>query len=161
MDYLYVMYDERFYKIGCSDKPESRLKQVKTSNPTVKILLSFQTDSAEVLEHSLHNKFEIKNIGGEWFTLNDADIEWIKTLDNPEIRKQWIIVHNTYCQNWNSTNKILNIAIKELDLFISLIQEDKQCKRFIEIEKSKNNTIKLLEDKLQTLKTNISNYPNI
>jgi len=79
--YLYILKDDRDnYKIGISRNPFLREGEIKTHNPTAKLLfyrgyiggnVSQKTRDDEKI---LHNKFQNKRLWGEWFKLNKRDI---------------------------------------------------------------------------------------
>jgi len=70
-----------YYKIGCTKNPESRMKAFAaqlTFHATYIALI--KTDDMVKLERKLHIRFGAKCIDGEWFDLEDADVEYIKSL---------------------------------------------------------------------------------
>lgn len=74
--YTYIMSDiSGLYKIGKSKDVANRLMAIKIGNPTIKLEFVINAD----VETELHRKYEIKNRGGEWFSLNDKDINEIKS----------------------------------------------------------------------------------
>ena len=76
---VYVMECQGMYKIGVSKDVEKRQKQLtKTPIPVNIIYISPQIDYAYECERNLHEIFEEKKIMGEWFLLNDYDIEAIE-----------------------------------------------------------------------------------
>lgn len=80
---LYLMIDtsNNFYKIGISNKPEYRERTLQSEKPTVELIISKEFPSrqiAESIEKALHYTYRDKNIRGEWFNLNQEDINDIK-----------------------------------------------------------------------------------
>jgi hypothetical protein len=82
-EYIYIMSDSPAYKIGMSNNPEYRLRQIRGHNPRdVKIIYQFPCstrDDAHTLEKTLHEKFKHKRIRNEWFSLNAVDLNKIKS----------------------------------------------------------------------------------
>lgn len=79
----YVFYDElnERYKIGRSVNPERRLRELEGSNGVISIVLVINED----YENFLHRMFAHKRKYGEWFSLDDNDIQIIKNLYKGEI----------------------------------------------------------------------------
>ena len=84
--YVYLMHDTTngFYKIGISNKPEYRERTLQSEKPTIELIQAKQypsRDIAEAIEASLHKVFSLKRIRGEWFSLDEKDVDKIlKTL---------------------------------------------------------------------------------
>lgn len=81
--YVYLMIDttNNFHKIGISNKPKYREHTLQSDKPTIELVCSkaFPTRAvAEAFESSLHRVYASKRIRGEWFNLDDADVEVIK-----------------------------------------------------------------------------------
>jgi len=77
---VYVLQAGPFYKIGWSEKPERRLKQVQTGNPyKVRIFCVIKTLS-KGNEAMIQSLFEDKKTeaGNEWFRLCNDDLKKIK-----------------------------------------------------------------------------------
>ena len=79
------------YKIGSSQNPEKRLKQL-FSEPmmtypkgmkknTMRLFHTIQTDKSEYLANWLRSKFALNRIQGDWFMLNEEDASFIKSID--------------------------------------------------------------------------------
>ena len=77
-NYIYVMIDHNtgYHKIGRSVKPKHRERTLQSEKPTIDMIVCIKSDEKE--EDFLHRKFIDKRIRGEWFDLNDKDIEYIK-----------------------------------------------------------------------------------
>ena len=81
--YVYLMHDTTngFYKIGISNNPEYRERTLQSEKPTIELIQAKQYPSrsiAEAIESSLHKVFAEKRIRGEWFTLDERDVDKIK-----------------------------------------------------------------------------------
>lgn len=80
--YVYFLQEKltRTVKIGCTMDPRGRIEK------TFGVQLPFETELLFMLqardykktEHLFHKYFEDKRRHGEWFALQDSDIEWIK-----------------------------------------------------------------------------------
>ena len=80
--YTYIATDASgFYKIGSSDDVKHRLKAFAVGNPTIKLVLILKGD----VEKELHQLFENKRVGGEWFGLLSKDIEYIRENYTPAL----------------------------------------------------------------------------
>lgn len=81
--YVYLMIDttNNFHKIGISNNPQYREHTLQSDKPTIELLCAkeFPTRAiAEAIEESLHKVYAHKRIRGEWFKLDDTDLEVIK-----------------------------------------------------------------------------------
>jgi Meiotically Up-regulated Gene 113 (MUG113) protein len=81
--FVYLMVDtsNHFHKIGISNKPGYREKTLQSEKPTIELITAKEYPSrqiAESIEKALHQTFADKRIRGEWFELNDRDINEIK-----------------------------------------------------------------------------------
>ena len=72
----YLIYDGRYYKIGISTRPEKRLSSIKSLNPSAQIIHLINSN----VETELHNRYRYKRIHGEWFDLNNRDVDLIKAI---------------------------------------------------------------------------------
>ena len=73
-DFLYIIKNGRYYKIGYSSNWSKRHKNYKTHLGVVDLVyLSKQQDSFS-LEAYLHNLFQDKRVNGEWFDLSNEDL---------------------------------------------------------------------------------------
>lgn len=79
--YIYFIQGENggAIKIGLSNNPKSRLKQLQTGYPdTLKILLIILGD--EKVERQLHEELKLSKLHGEWFKPDENVIDKIKEL---------------------------------------------------------------------------------
>jgi hypothetical protein len=74
--YIMIDYNTKFYKIGKSINPLQREKTLQSEKPTIKLIHSFKAYDYD--ERMLHDKFKDKRIRGEWFNLDQDDIDYIK-----------------------------------------------------------------------------------
>lgn len=69
------------YKIGKTVDPDNRMKTFSVKLPfEVDYVCVIQSDDMHTLETELHAKFEHKRVNGEWFDLDETDVEYIKSL---------------------------------------------------------------------------------
>ncbi len=62
-------------KIGVGEKVNRRKRQLQTGNPDELVAVGWiESETPYVLESELHKWFQAKNIRGEWFELQPADI---------------------------------------------------------------------------------------
>jgi hypothetical protein len=78
--YTYLMYDGNNYKIGQSIKPNKRLLEFKTGNPTIKLL----KQNLYIPEKYFHDLFHDVRTGGEWFKLDFNNTQAVHILFNAE-----------------------------------------------------------------------------
>lgn len=78
--YIVKIESERKYKIGYTKrKLEKRLKELQTGCPDViEPVWYFKSKYVTKLESYLHRQFKDKKIEGEWFLLENEDIDNIK-----------------------------------------------------------------------------------
>jgi hypothetical protein len=76
--YIYLMKDNRngLIKIGYSKYPEFREKTLQSEVPDIEMI--YYNFGRMKLEKELHKSYNHKRIRGEWFDLNNNDIEQIK-----------------------------------------------------------------------------------
>ena len=91
--------DKKLYKIGYTKRDiNKRIKEFKTGNVSDFIIEnSFQSKWGTKIESNLHRRFKTQKIRGEWFDLNDEDINNFKSYcqvihDNLELIEN----NNTY-----------------------------------------------------------------
>jgi exosome complex RNA-binding protein Rrp4 len=67
---------KKLYKIGYTKrKVEERIKEFKTGNTAVfSIIEVFNSKWGTKIEASLHRQFNTKKVGGEWFDLDENDL---------------------------------------------------------------------------------------
>src|SRR5690606_20974667 len=80
--YVYLMYDSTngYYKIGISNNPEYRERTLQSEKPTIEMIIAKKfpiRKIAENFEKSLHLTYSEKRVRGEWFELNQMDVEHI------------------------------------------------------------------------------------
>ena len=87
--------DNSLYKIGTTrcDNIEDRIKKLQTGNGNkIRLISSFLTNKPFMLEKMMHNKYQENREEGEWFLLNQNQIDsflddckiFQKTIDDLE-----------------------------------------------------------------------------
>lgn len=77
--YVYLLGGNGYYKIGCSQHKMSRAREVGSHLPfETEIVLTIPTDNRFYLEKKIQEKYSEKKIRGEWFGLNQFDIQEIE-----------------------------------------------------------------------------------
>jgi len=78
---VYVVECNGLYKIGMSGSVSRRISSLQTATPyDVKLVDTFESDVAFEMEQHLHHVFAEKNVQGEWFSLDDADLERVRWI---------------------------------------------------------------------------------
>ena len=81
--YVYFMLDTKngYYKIGISNEPEWREKTLQSEKPSIKLIASKKFVNRRIaanIEKALHDSYSHRRKRGEWFQLDQEDIEEIK-----------------------------------------------------------------------------------
>lgn len=76
--YVYLVESENLYKIGKTKNPTSRMNYYSTMPNKAELLFIEKVKNYSDCEKELHLFFAEKNYRGEWFTLDDSDIEVMK-----------------------------------------------------------------------------------
>ncbi len=75
-----------FHKIGFSNNPEFRERTLQSEKPSIELVASkkfIKRKIASSFEKALHNAYSSKRHRGEWFKLDEEDInEIISTLQD-------------------------------------------------------------------------------
>lgn len=77
--FVYLMIDKNtnYTKIGLANNPKYRERTLQSEKPTIELLYKFIGTWDN--EKFLHDHFKKKRIRGEWFNLNNEDIEFVKS----------------------------------------------------------------------------------
>lgn len=80
--FVYVMHRrDGLYKIGRTNNIDRRLHEVsKKLRERVSLICAFRVFDPALSELELHNQFKEKRVKGEWFSLSQEDIDYIKGL---------------------------------------------------------------------------------
>lgn len=83
--YVYLLKSPTgHYKIGCTSNPHNRAKTFGIQLPfEVEFLALIYFEDMYTLEAEMHEEFAHKRVNGEWFALDDADVEYIKSMEIP------------------------------------------------------------------------------
>lgn len=70
------------YKIGRTKNPKDRKRTFNVKLPfEIEFISLIKTPNMVNLERQLHDRFSRKHIDGEWFNLNEKDVQYIKSLE--------------------------------------------------------------------------------
>lgn len=78
---VYIVKADGLYKIGSSKRPHKRIAQLRTASPFIEPVHHIQCFAWREVERFLHRVFASKRVVGEWFALNDADLDRIASID--------------------------------------------------------------------------------
>ena len=91
MVYVIATKDFSIIKIGRSSSFKQRFTNIKSACPYDLFLwLSIRTPAPNELEKYLHNRYSHRNMRGEWFKLDDLELDELLaffTLTNSHIRE--------------------------------------------------------------------------
>lgn len=77
------------YKIGYTENVAKRLRDLRAMSPVELILVHvIEWDDKYSLENTLHQKYHSQLHHGEWYSLSDQEVKWLKTLDEDEIKRR-------------------------------------------------------------------------
>ena len=80
--FIYIVKSGDFYKIGYASSLSGRLHNFEGANPNgIELIWAAVFTEYKKLEKMIHERFNEKRVKGEWFKLNEEDIELIKKLD--------------------------------------------------------------------------------
>lgn len=81
--YVYLVQSPTgYYKIGRTVNPRNRIKTFGVQLPfEVEFVALIQTPNMHQLEQELHDRFAMKRGQGEWFALDQHDVDYIKGLE--------------------------------------------------------------------------------
>jgi hypothetical protein len=81
MQYLYLVQCQQFYKIGIASDVQSRLAQLATGNPfELELLAAYGFENANPIEIALHQRFSNNRKKGEWFSLDNYDLDLLANV---------------------------------------------------------------------------------
>lgn len=73
--FVYLIKNGVFYKIGKSENPEARLKQLKTATPnSLELIDQWEVTDRWDVEKFLHDSFYTRQVSGEWFFLSEKEL---------------------------------------------------------------------------------------
>ena len=90
------------YKIGLASNVHKRVSELKAMSPILIFLEHvITTDCMLNVESALHYKFRSCRHHGEWFSLKQSQVDWIKSLDsynNSDCKNLW---EEIYKSKWS------------------------------------------------------------
>jgi hypothetical protein len=90
------------YKIGHTKRnPQLRIREMKTGNASeLELVATFYSKWGTQIESKLHKLFSHKKISGEWFKLNDSDVNsFEKICEQSHEVLELVSNSNTWFQN--------------------------------------------------------------
>lgn len=82
--FVYLVKCAEKYKIGRTDCIKRRCRELAQSIPfPVELIHSARVRDCRAMERFWHRRFRSKNVGGEWFELDDADVAVFKAESRP------------------------------------------------------------------------------
>lgn len=162
--YVFKQSGTTFYKIGMSEKESinDRFLQFKTFSPTgCEIVSVIETDHARYLEKKLHTQFAEKRMSGEFFNLNDADIQTIKNYESEKTKTlnnffwMYIVGKNL---DLDAIKRVINLLDKNSSINNTETEIENSILFFIS-EKFNNQTVtnteifEIIKDKYSNLTT--------
>jgi hypothetical protein len=87
------------YKVGKSKNPEKRVKELQTGNSN-KLYIShvYDTKYSNLLESTLHIHFKPYRLEGEWFAMEESDVDMFIEICDKYEKNFDILRENTYIQ---------------------------------------------------------------
>ena len=77
--YLYILSDGTYYKVGISNDYNKRFRNIQTGNAKkVLPLWIFKCEDAGYLEKIIHKAFFDKKIQGEWLTFSFEELKYLR-----------------------------------------------------------------------------------
>jgi hypothetical protein len=74
-------FNTGYHKIGISNSPEYREKTLQSEKPTIEMICNKRYISRKIahsFEQALHETFSDKRVRGEWFDLNQKNVQEIE-----------------------------------------------------------------------------------
>lgn len=80
--YIFGSADTGYYKIGCGDSPQSRMKDYQRANLPfpVEMIHTIPVDDKRKAEAELHRLYRTSRTNGEWFKLSTTDLSRLTNL---------------------------------------------------------------------------------
>ena len=86
--HIYLIYAEisGLYKIGRSNELENRFSTLATANSEPLLLIhSFYSINYKAAESWMHRKFTNERDHGEWFSLSESQVNWVKSIGDYDL----------------------------------------------------------------------------
>lgn len=101
MSRIYLLANDEWtqFKIGITKKTASeRIKGLQTGNGSeITVIKEYKTNNARRIESHLHRLYKSKRLVGEWFDLDDDDINnFIDVCANIETSINYLKEHNPF-----------------------------------------------------------------
>lgn len=137
-EYLYLIKGGEYTKIGVAENPDKRLKEISTGCPfKPEIIATKQLGKlCYLVERYLHIKYVDKSTNGEWFELEEADIEYIKSTPEEQLVKDaaMTIAKNKqeYVEStrvYNDEDKLNKLRLEAEERYIKACENYEESKR--------------------------------
>lgn len=80
--FIYILKSGCYYKIGKTKNLKTRITKYITENPAeIEIIHTYKVDDYTNEETRIHNKFQHKRHRGEWYSLSEDDIAYLKSIN--------------------------------------------------------------------------------
>ena len=90
MKHIYIIGHDNAFKIGYSNDPNARVKQIQTGNENkIELLWSMERNDAIKLETHLHRCFQKHRKNGEWFDRSNLSIERVVSESYMFVEHDW------------------------------------------------------------------------
>lgn len=85
--FIYLMLNKRnrFVKVGVSNNPTFREQTLQSEEPEIELI--FKQETRAYVERFLHHVLKEKRVRGEWFELDQKDIE---SVPNHILAAEWL-----------------------------------------------------------------------
>jgi len=86
--YVYILTDGEYHKIGTSTNPVARMRSLQVANARV-LSLVWVGRGAEGAEHALHDDYDQHHVLGEWFRLPKGVLLEIENRRGNLLKTDW------------------------------------------------------------------------
>jgi len=99
MKHIYLLKLENSlntHKIGISVNPIKRIKQLQTGSPDIiEMICSYESEYASKIESTLHRRFTLNRLKGEWFEIKLSKEEFLDECKKIDKNLKFIKKHAT------------------------------------------------------------------
>lgn len=117
---VYVLQSDRYFKIGYSSRPFTRVMDLAGSTPhPIRVIAYMQHKHAIELEYALHTKFARKRMNGEWFRLDEDEVRYLCRLaDRMALCRLLHSAPRAY--KWSDNGQVFASALDAVEYLASL-----------------------------------------
>jgi hypothetical protein len=96
--HIYLLRGGDYFKIGFSEKVSRRIRQISPVLPfKVELIHTMETDDMILAERFLHEKYADKRTNGEWFLLEQPDVDWLTSIEHFEVCYMVVLTRGLPC----------------------------------------------------------------